>query len=159
MTTTHRPTRQQSRSQRTRDQIAAAALGVFATKGYAEASMDDVCTAAGCSKGGLYHHFPAKTAVLEAVIERLRALGGLEPPVHTVSGATGLDAVLLERLLLDLWAEAARSPQLRTTMHASGGSIESAGALAAVLEIGAMVQRLALLPDSVGQPTQVRPAA
>ena len=60
--------RQMLRSQAAQDNIVQAALTVFALKGYALASMDDVCMAAGCSKGGLYHHFRTKHALLTAVV-------------------------------------------------------------------------------------------
>jgi len=147
MTVTNRPTRQQSRSQRTRDQIAVAALAVFASKGYAEASMDDICLAAGCSKGGLYHHFPAKRAVLEVVIERLRAVGGLEPPLESPSAATGLAEWALGRLLVDLWAEAARSPQLQALLTGSWAAADNGSALASVLRVGALIQQMTQTPD------------
>lgn len=47
--------------------ILQAARSVFAAKGYAEASLDDIVAPAGLSKGALYHHFKNKAAVLEAV--------------------------------------------------------------------------------------------
>lgn len=147
MTIPTHPTRQQSRSRRTRDQIAGAALVVFARKGYAEASMDDVCQAAGCSKGGLYHHFPAKAAVLEAVIERLRALEGLHPPLAAVATTTGIAESSLARLLVDLWAEAARSPRLQASLNGSKPSEGATDYLASVLQIGSMVQNVTQPPD------------
>ncbi len=71
--------RQATRSQTARDNITQAALTVFALKGYGSASMDDVCLAAGCSKGGLYHHFRTKSAVLRGVVGRLAQDGSLLP--------------------------------------------------------------------------------
>lgn len=44
----------------TKQAIAEAAKGLFAVKGYAATSMADICSAAGCSRGGLYHHFESK---------------------------------------------------------------------------------------------------
>ena len=71
------PNRQTVRSQNARGSIVQAALTVFALKGYAAASMDDVCMAAGCSKGGLYHHFRTKNALLRGVVARLTQTGAL----------------------------------------------------------------------------------
>jgi AcrR family transcriptional regulator len=154
-----RPTRQQSRSQRTRDQIAAAALSVFAAKGYAEASMDDICGTAGCSKGGLYHHFPTKSAVLGAVIARLQALGGLQPPLDGAAGAAGLDEAALGRFLIDLWAEAARSSEIRVALNGPAAGNASDGSLVAALRIGALIQQAALLPDAGSQAAVTRLSA
>jgi len=75
---------QAARSQHARDQIAQAALTVFALKGFAASSMDDICMAAGCSKGGLYHHFPTKSAVLGGVVERLLVQRALLPPFTAI---------------------------------------------------------------------------
>jgi AcrR family transcriptional regulator len=135
---------QAARSQAARDQIAQAALTVFALKGFAAASMDDICLAAGCSKGGLYHHFRTKAAVLAAVVERLAARGALLPPFDADGPLT---APALGRVLLDAWAEAARDPALReqlrtgyTTMLASVATGD--GRLDVLLRIGGLVQLL-----------------
>ncbi|BFH59663.1 TetR/AcrR family transcriptional regulator [Paenibacillus azoreducens] len=47
-------------AEQTKQEIVDAAKGLFAVKGYAATSMNDICTAAGCSRGGLYHHFESK---------------------------------------------------------------------------------------------------
>lgn len=124
-------------------------MGVFASRGYAEASMDEICRAAGCSKGGLYHHFPTKAAVLGAVVGRLHALGALVPPLDgAAAAAAGVDEHSLGRLLIDLWAEAARSPALQASMNGNGVPVgEHAATLASVLQIGALIQRTTRLPD------------
>src|SRR5262245_17711048 len=115
---THRR-RQQARSRRTRAQIAQAALTVFALKGYAAASMDDVCLAAGCSKGGLYHHFRTKSAVRAGVVERLAEQGALAP--GSDPAAAGLAPDALGRVLIEIWAEAARDENLRARLAGSIG--------------------------------------
>ena len=88
MTTT--TNRQAIRSQTARDNIVQAALTVFALKGYAATSMDDVCMAAGCSKGGLYHHFRTKNAVLRGVAGRLAQARALIPPFPAGDGMVGV---------------------------------------------------------------------
>jgi TetR/AcrR family transcriptional regulator, transcriptional repressor for nem operon len=40
-----------------------AALRVIRTKGYASARIEDVCEAAGLTKGGFFHHFASKEAL------------------------------------------------------------------------------------------------
>lgn len=43
-----------------RTRILDAALRVIRTKGYAATSIDDLCAAAGLTKGGFFHHFKGK---------------------------------------------------------------------------------------------------
>lgn len=59
--------RQVERRERTRLLLIEAATYCFETMGYAETSLDDVLLKAQASKGALYHHFPSKTDLLEAV--------------------------------------------------------------------------------------------
>ena len=44
----------------TRTKILASALAVIRAKGYAATSVDDLCTAAGVTKGAFFHHFKSK---------------------------------------------------------------------------------------------------
>ena len=57
----------------TRARLIAAARQAFGTKGYAESSMDDFTSAAGLTRGALYHHFGDKTGLLLAVIKEIDA--------------------------------------------------------------------------------------
>jgi AcrR family transcriptional regulator len=140
---------QAARSQHARDQIVQAAIAVFALKGYAAASMDDICLAAGCSKGGLYHHFPTKAAVLGAVVDRLTVFGALLPPLEGAEAA--LPARGLGRILIEIWTEAARDESLRTRLRVGyeeqlDRSIHeratTEGGLTAILRIGTLIQLL-----------------
>jgi len=53
-----------------REELMDAALGLFVAKGIAATSVDDIVTAAGVSKGGFYHHFASKDALLMALQDR-----------------------------------------------------------------------------------------
>lgn len=50
--------------------IVAAALAVFAEKGFARAKMEEIASRAGLSKGGLYLYFDTKEAVFRAVVQQ-----------------------------------------------------------------------------------------
>ena len=52
-----------------KDQILDVALGVFASRGFHEASMNDVAEAAGVTKPVVYQHFASKRALFLAIIE------------------------------------------------------------------------------------------
>jgi AcrR family transcriptional regulator len=58
------------RRQQTRDAIIAAATTLFGDKGFGATTMDEIAAAAGVAKGAVYHHFPAKGAVFEAVLRK-----------------------------------------------------------------------------------------
>lgn len=56
--------------QDSKQQILAAATAVFAQKGFAKASMNDIVRQSGMSKGGVYWHFKSKDAIVEAIFEQ-----------------------------------------------------------------------------------------
>ncbi len=54
-----------------RAQILEAALATISSKGYANVTMDDICTASKFSKGGLAHYFKSKNELFMAAFEEL----------------------------------------------------------------------------------------
>ena len=59
----------------TRRSLVAVAERLFAEKGYAEASLDEIVAGAEVTKGALYHHYSGKQALFEAVFEKVEAAG------------------------------------------------------------------------------------
>src|SRR3954447_22063302 len=111
-----------------RDELLAAALRVFASRGYQQAGVDEIAAAAGYSKGALYWHFSSKEDLLLALLEEridapmreMVALLESAPPERDMSVEASRefarrlsrqrDAVLLER---EYWSLAIRDPELR----------------------------------------------
>ena len=111
-----------------RDELLAAALRVFARRGYREAGVDEIAAEAGYSKGALYWHFSSKEELLTALLdERIDApmrdrvaLLASAPPERDMSVEATREfarqlggqreAVLLER---EYWTLAIRDPELR----------------------------------------------
>ena len=117
-----------ARGRAARDELLAAALRVFARRGYREAGVDEIAAEAGYSKGALYWHFSGKDELLMALLEEridaptreMVALLESAPPERDMSVEAGRefarrlstqrDAVLLER---EYWSLAIRDPELR----------------------------------------------
>jgi AcrR family transcriptional regulator len=60
----------QKRSEETISQIMAAAIQLFSHSGYDSASVSEICTKAGVSKGAFYHHFPSKQDLFLAIVDQ-----------------------------------------------------------------------------------------
>jgi AcrR family transcriptional regulator len=72
-----------------RERILAAATGLIAERGYADAPIDAIAKAAGVSPPVLYDHFPSKVALYEAVLDahfaNLRAIWSRFPAAELSS--------------------------------------------------------------------------
>ena len=77
------------------------ALAVFSRKGLQDTSVEDICLAAGYSKGGFYFHFRGKDDLLIQILEH------------------GTDLVReksYDALAAELWWQAGRNEQVRTRL-------------------------------------------
>jgi AcrR family transcriptional regulator len=76
----------------TRSALLVAARALFVEKGYAETATPDVVTAAGVTRGALYHHFADKLALFEAVIEAEAAAvaAEIEAATTAIDGSAAL---------------------------------------------------------------------
>ena len=78
-----------------KDKILEAALAVIRTKGYAATTVDDLCAAAGVTKGAFFHHFKSKEDLAIAAAEHWSEITGrlfAKAPYHKL--ADPLDRVL-----------------------------------------------------------------
>jgi AcrR family transcriptional regulator len=88
--------RRVARGRATRDQLIEVATRLFAERGYEDTSIEAVLTAAGVSRGALYHHFAGKDALFEAVVESVEnrimaelttAVDGVRDPLAILTAA------------------------------------------------------------------------
>jgi AcrR family transcriptional regulator len=63
----------EERSRQTRAVLVQAARRLFEVKGFAGTSIEEVVREAGVTRGALYHHFPTKLALFDAVIVQTQA--------------------------------------------------------------------------------------
>ncbi|MBI1207880.1 MAG: TetR family transcriptional regulator [Azospirillum sp.] len=93
------PHRRWSRRKQARpSEILAAALDVFAERGFAAARLDDVAARAGISKGTLYLYFPDKAALFKALV-REAILPNLDQAEAALASHTGSAEALLRALV------------------------------------------------------------
>ena len=128
------PLTPERRRQQTREHLLAAAAQVFAERGFHGASLDEVATVAGFTKGAVYSNFKNKEDLFLALFraryeqetEALRAtLHGSEVPsedrlsdfVALVKDQTHLALSNFGLLYQEFWLYAARNPAVREEIH------------------------------------------
>lgn len=83
-----------AKSERTKRAILDAALEVFAEAGFRSGSLRDVAERVGISEAGLLHHFPSKSALLGAVLERRDEQTREQFDFTNSNGAEGLRSLI-----------------------------------------------------------------
>lgn len=98
------------KGQATRRQLLDTAERLFAAHGYEATSIDTVLDAAGVSRGALYHHFPGKEALFEAVLESVEE--ALAADVVAAAEAAPEPRLALQAGCL-AWLQRLRDPVIR----------------------------------------------
>ena len=83
---------QAERRAATRGALVKAATQLFARKGFAATTVDDLAAAAGVAKGGFYHHFPSKEVLFAEVLDAQQAALAAEV-LQAAAGASVLDGL------------------------------------------------------------------
>ena len=96
-------------SQESKEKIARAALRLFARKGYATASLEEIATQAGFTKGAVYHFFKSKEALLLSLLRDIeeRSIGKTTLALEQTDGGA-MDRLVRFKNLQAQWA--ARNP-------------------------------------------------
>ena len=115
-----RPNKNVARGEATRSQLIAIATRLFAERGYEDTSIESVLREAGVSRGSLYHHFPGKEALFEAVAEDVETSVG-EQTLAAASGSDGPVAALRAGSLA--WIRLAGDPVVRRILLIDAPSV------------------------------------
>lgn len=92
---------QQERAIRTRHAILKAAASVFDERGYEAATIGEILTRAGVTKGALYFHFPSKQALAEGVFAEQFSVLLLAPRVCKLQQLVDLGLLTAYRMRRD----------------------------------------------------------
>jgi AcrR family transcriptional regulator len=103
-------TLRQEHTEHTRRALIDAATRLFAERGYADTSIDEVAGAARVTRGALYHHFASKQEIFGAVCDAVDAV--VVDRVRAAAATTGPGEERLRRLV-DAYFEASRDPTYR----------------------------------------------
>jgi AcrR family transcriptional regulator len=99
-----------TRGEATRERVLGAARRLFGEQGYEHTSIEDVLDASGVTRGALYHHFPSKSALFDAVLEAVVAELAARASRDVRSGADALENL---RAGSRSWMEMAREPEVQ----------------------------------------------
>lgn len=131
-----------------REKVLSAFAAIVAEQGEQSATMDAVAARAGVSKGGLLYHFGSREALVDGLVERLRADG--EADVEAMRSAP-------EGAVAYYLSSSADSPRELNELYVAASRISQTGAEAAR---GALAhiesQWLAVLEESVDDPRLAR---
>ncbi|MDW5316668.1 TetR/AcrR family transcriptional regulator [Rhizobium sp. PL01] len=84
----------QERSGSMRLALMAAARGLFVEKGYADTATPDIVSAAGVTRGALYHHFEDKKALFSAIVAEEARQVSAEIEARSAPSTNERDAIL-----------------------------------------------------------------
>jgi len=109
--------RRQRRSAEIRERLFRAALTIFAEKGFAETTVEDITNAADVGKGTFFNHFPSKDHILLAFGEM--QLGKLEEAIENARRTNMPIPEFLRSLVTRMTQEPTRNPAIiRTILQA-----------------------------------------
>jgi AcrR family transcriptional regulator len=103
---------QEERSAATRDALISAARTLWGLRGYAEVGTPEIATAAGVTRGAMYHQFADKAALFSEVVEVVEQdVMARMATLVAKSGATSpADAI---RAAVDAWLDVSGDPEVR----------------------------------------------
>jgi AcrR family transcriptional regulator len=149
------PGRRAAQGRATRDQLIEVATRLFAEHGYEGTSIEAVLSAAGVSRGALYHHFAGKEALFIAVVQAVsaRVIADLTPLIMTAK-----DPAEALRTAAQAWVGLAGDPVIQRVVLVDAPSVLGWDRWRAMDEgrtLGAMRELLQAVSDSGQLPAEL----
>ncbi len=113
---------QAERTEATRGRLITTARRLFAERGFAATSTEEILSEAAVSRGALYHHFPSKTDLFQATFEQVeddlteRVLQGA-----SIGGET--DPIQILQLGFDAFLEQCVNPEVQRIVMLDGPTV------------------------------------
>ena len=113
---------QEERSAATREALIAAARKLWGLRGYAEVGTPEIATAAGVTRGAMYHQFADKATLFREVVEAVEqdVMARMGNLVAESGATTPADAI---RAAVDAWLDVSGDPEVRQLMLLDAPSV------------------------------------
>jgi AcrR family transcriptional regulator len=113
---------QAERTEATRGRLISTARRLFAEKGFAATSTEEILSEAAVSRGALYHHFPSKTDLFQATFEQVED----ELTAHVLQAATkdgGTDPMGILQVGFDAFLDQCLNPEVQRIVMLDGPTV------------------------------------
>ncbi|ORA85479.1 TetR/AcrR family transcriptional regulator [Mycobacterium malmoense] len=139
---------QEERSAATRDALISAARKLWGARGYAEVGTPEIATAAGVTRGAMYHQFADKAALFGEVVETVEqdVMARMATFVAESGARTPADAI---RAAVDAWLEASGDPEVRQLILLDAPSVLGWAAFRDVAQRYSLGMTEQLLTDAI----------
>lgn len=113
---------QEERSAATRDALISAARKLWGLRGYTEVGTPEIASAAGVTRGAMYHQFADKAALFREVVEAVEqdVMARMAVMVAESGATTPAEAV---RAAVDAWLDVSGDPEVRQLMLLDAPSV------------------------------------
>jgi len=139
---------QEERSAATRDALISAARKLWGVRGYAEVGTPEIATAAGVTRGAMYHQFADKAALFSEVVEAVEqdVMARMATLVAESGATTPADAI---RAAVDAWLEVSGDPEVRQLILLDAPSVLGWAAFRDVAQLYSLGMTEQLLTEAI----------